>query len=234
MFNFDYQNFNKMENIDAILSWLNENKSNSFRNKMERFAIKTDTAFGIRVPALRNFAKIIGKNTDLARELWKTNYHEARIISVLITKPNELTEKDMDLWVNDFNSWDICDQACMNIYDKTPFADKKIHEWAFREEEYVRRAAFSLIASLALHDKKAKNEKFLPYLDLIERYSFDPRNFVKKAVNWALRQIGKRNIELGILAIECSERLLKQPHKSAHWIAKDAIRELNNKWGFSN
>ncbi|MBI5541590.1 MAG: DNA alkylation repair protein [Bacteroidia bacterium] len=222
-----------MENIEAILFWLNENKNDSFRIKMERFAIKTDTAFGIRVPLLRNFAKIIGKNTELARELWKSNYHEARIISVLISKHNELTEKDMDQWVNDFNSWDICDQACMNIFDKTPFADKKIHEWALREEEFVRRAAFALIASIAIHDKKAKNDKFFPYLNLIEKYSFDNRNFVKKAVNWALRQIGKRNIELGTLAIECSERLLKQPHKSAQWIAKDAIKELNNKWGFS-
>lgn len=219
-----------MNNVTAIISWLNENKNEANIKGMQRFGIKTDKAFGIRIPVLRNFAKIIGKNTELARNLWKTEYHEARMIAVFIAKPKELTEFDLDLWVKDFNSWDICDQACMNIFDKTSFVEKKIFEWAANEEEFIRRSAFALIASIAIHDKKAKNEMFIPYLNLIEKYSFDSRNFVKKAVNWALRQIGKRNCELGKTALEYSERILNQPHKSAQWIAKDAIRELSEKW----
>jgi len=143
-----------MTKVIKIISWFNENKNEENIKGMQRFGIKTDKTFGIKIPILRNFAKTIGKNTELARKLWQTDYHEAQILAVFITKPNELTEADLDLWVNDFNSWDICDQACMNIFDKTPFAEKKIFEWALREEEYVRRAAFAILQVLPFTIKK--------------------------------------------------------------------------------
>ncbi len=222
-----------MENVSSIVTWLSENKNEQFIKKMEHFGIKTDTAFGIRMPILRNKAKTIEKNMELARLLWQTNFHEAKMIASFIAEPKKITEKDIDNWVKDFNSWDICDVVCFGVFCKTTFYDKKIFEYAKNESEYIRRAAFSMIAGMSLTNKKLPNDAYLKYFDIIEKYSFDNRNFVKKAVNWALRQIGKRNPELGKLAIECSERLLKQPHKSAHWIAKDAIRELNNKWKFS-
>ena len=219
-----------MENVNSIISWLNENKNEENIKGMARFRIKTDTAFGIKMPVLRAKAKTFGKNIELSRELWKTGFHDARMIAGFIAEPKKITEKDINNWVKDFDSWDICDVVCFGVFCKTDFYDKKIFEFAIYEEEYIRRAAFAMIAGMALTDKKLSNEAYLKYFKLIEDYSFDSRNFVKKAVNWALRQIGKRNSELGKLALECSERILEQPHKSAHWIAKDAIRELNNKW----
>jgi len=219
-----------MENVKSILSWLGSQRNEDIIEGKKRFGIETSTSFGVKMPVLRAKAKEIKKNMEFSRELWQTGFHEARMIASFVAEPKKITENDMDEWVKDFNSWDICDVTCFGVFCKTNLYDKKIEEYASNEAEYIRRAAFAMIAGMALQNKKLSDESYLKFLDLIEIYAFDSRNFVKKAVNWALRQIGKRNYSLGIKAIEVSERLLLQPHKSAHWIANDALRELKGKW----
>jgi len=196
---------------------------------MARFSISPDKAFGISKPELRTLAKEIGKDHKLALELWKTGYLEARIIASLIDEPEKVTESQMNSWVKDFDSWDVCDQCCINLFDKTPFALKKIKEWSRAKEEYVKRAAFSLLAVIAVHDKKAANSVFIKFFPIIKRESTDKRNFVKKAVNWALRQIGKRNINLNKEAIKLAKEIQKIEDKTAKWIASDALKELESK-----
>lgn len=196
---------------------------------MARFDISTDKAFGIRKSELRKLAKQIGKDHKLALGLWDTGYLEARIIASLIDEPEKVTESQMDSWVNDFDSWDVCDQCCMNLFDKTPFVFDKIKKWSMAKEEYVKRAAFSLLAVIAVHDKKADDSVFLKFFPTIKRESTDERNFVKKAVNWSLRQIGKRNINLNKEAIKLAKEILKIENKTSKWIASDALKELESK-----
>ena len=164
----------------------------------------------------------------LAHDLWKTKIHEARILAGMIDEPEKVTEKQMEQWVKEFNSWDLCDQLCGNLFDKTRFAYKKIFEWSKREEEFVKRAGFVLIATLSVHDKRAKDKKFEQFFPIIKKHSIDERNFVKKAVNWALRQIGKRNISLNKKAIKVAREIQRIDSKSAQWIASDALRELKS------
>lgn len=171
-------------------------------------------------------AKEIGRNHLFAEELWASGIHEARILASMIDEPQLVTTQQMDDWVHDFDSWDVCDQVCGNLFDKTPCAYQKAIEWCSQEQEFVRRAGFVMMAELAVHDKKALDEAFLPFFPLIQRYADDPRNFVKKAVNWALRQIGKRNSHLRTLSLACADDILRMDSKTARWIAKDAIREL--------
>ena len=147
----------------------------------------------------------------------------------MIDEKEKVTEKQMDSWAKDFDSWDVCDQVCMNLFDRTEFAFSKAIEWSSRKEEFVKRAGFALMASLAFHDKKAKNEKFMKFLPLIKKQSIDERNFVKKAVNWALRQIGKRNKKLNKEAVKTAREIQKIDSKSAKWIASDALKELTGK-----
>jgi 3-methyladenine DNA glycosylase AlkD len=195
---------------------------------MARFGINPHNALGISVYVLRSMAKKIGKNHELAQELWNSGIHEARILAGLIDEPEKITEKQMEGWVKDFDSWDICDQVCSNLFDKTSFAYKKAFEWTKREEEFVKRAGFVLMASLEVHDKRADDKKFEKFLSLIIKESTDERNFVKKAIDWALRQIGKRNVNLNKKAIEATLEIRKMDSKSARWIANDAIRELRS------
>ncbi|MFC2092846.1 DNA alkylation repair protein [Bacteroidota bacterium] len=197
---------------------------------MRRFGISSDTAYGVPVPVpvLRNYAKKFKHDHKLALELWVTNVHEGKLLAAYIENPEEVTEEQMQIWVNDFYSWDICDQVCSNVFDKTLFAYDKAIEWCNEEKEFVRRAGFVMMAVLAVHDKKAGNDKFIQFFPFIEEYSDDERNFVKKAVNWALRQIGKRNLQLNARAITLANKIKKQNSKSARWIASDAIRELEN------
>ncbi len=195
----------------------------------KKFGINTREALGVSVPEIRKLDKDIGKNHALALELWKSKIHEAKILAALIDNPEKVSEKQMESWVKDFDSWDVCDAVCMNLFDKTRFAEKKIFQWSKRKEEYVRRAAFVLIASLAVHDKKAPDSEFEKFFPLIKSAAADERNFVKKAVNWALRQMGKRNENLRKSALKAAEEILKNDSKSARWIALDAIRELKKK-----
>ena len=184
--------------------------------------------YGVRMPELRRIAKNTGKNHELAEKLWNAGYGETRILASLIDDPEKVTEAQMEKWVLDFDSWDVCDQCCMNLFRKTPFAYKKIFEWSRNEHEFVKRAAFTLIAVLAVHDKQAPDDRFEQLFSLIIEESIDNRNYVKKSVNWALRHIGKKNIHLNRRAIEIAEEIHKIDSKSARWIASDALRELKS------
>ena len=195
--------------------------------QLSRFGINFSTALGIRVPMLRSYAKKIGRSHELALALWETNIHEARILASMIEDPNLLTIQQVDKWVNDFNSWDLCDTTC-DVLGQTPFVLDLIEKYSANNEEFVKRTAFSLMCELAFHDKKMKNEQFIEFFKIIERETWDERNFVRKAVNWALRQIGKRNEFLRLKAIETAEDIKCQGTKSAKWIATDAIRELTD------
>ncbi len=195
---------------------------------MARFGISDVNTLGVSMPEIRRLAKRIGKDHDTALELWRSGVHEARILACLVEDPGQVTEEQLDSWVGEIDSWDVCDQVCSNLVDKTRFAYAKAAEWSKREEEFVKRAAFSLMAALAVHDKTASDDRFLRFLPLIERESSDERNFVKKSVNWALRQIGKRSISLNRAATESARRIARMKSRSARWIASDALRELSD------
>ena len=193
---------------------------------MARFGIETGTAFGVSIPQLRYLAKKVGTNHELAQKLWKTGIHEARILASMIDDSTRVSEAQMEKWAADFDSWDVVDGCCGNLFDKTKFANRKANEWSARKEEFVKRAGFVLMAELAVHNKEASNKTFLDFLPLIIREASDERNFVKKAVNWALRQIGKRNTVLNAAAIKTCIEIRDSDSKSAKWIAADALREL--------
>ena len=196
---------------------------------MERFGINPKNTLGVSIPIIRKMGKEIEKNHYLAQQLWSSGIHEARILAGLIDDSKLVNEEQMENWVKDFDSWDICDQVCSNLFDKTPYAYKKALEWSKRKEEFVKRAGFVLMACLAVHDKKAKDTELLKFLPIIKKEATDERNFVRKAVNWALRQIGKRNKNLQKEAIRTAKEILNIESKSAKWIASDAIRELESK-----
>ncbi len=195
---------------------------------MIRFGINPHNTLGIPIYVLRDMAKEIGRNHKLAQRLWNSKIHEARLLAGFIGEPDKMSEKQMEKWVRDFDSWDICDQLCGNLFDKTRFAYKKVFEWSKREEEFVKRAGFVLIATLSVHDKRAKDKKFEQFFPIIKKHSIDERNFVKKAVNWSLRQIGKRNISLNKKAIKVAREIQGIDSKSARWIASDVLRELKS------
>jgi 3-methyladenine DNA glycosylase AlkD len=195
---------------------------------MARFGINPKKTLGIGLPVLRKMAKEIGKNHKLALELWDSGIHESRILAGFIDESEKVTEKQMEKWVGDFDSWDVCDQVCSSLFDKTPFVWKKLEEFTKRKEEFVKRIGFTLMACLAVHDKKAKDKDFIKLLPIIKREATDERNFVRKAVNWALRQIGKRNKNLNKEAIKMAQEILKIDNKTAKWIASDTIRELTS------
>jgi 3-methyladenine DNA glycosylase AlkD len=195
---------------------------------MAHFAMSVDRRLGVPVPEMRRIAKAAGKDHAAALELWATGIAEARIVASMIAVPAQLTEEQTEAWVQDFDSWDVCDQVCMNLFEKSPLARRKIVEWSSREEEFVKRAAFALLACLAWHDKRATEEELIAFLSVIERGATDERNFVKKAVNWALRTIGKRNRRLNQAAIETAREIQGLDSKAARWIAADALRELES------
>jgi 3-methyladenine DNA glycosylase AlkD len=195
---------------------------------MARFGINPNNTYGVSIPILRKMAKEIGRDHFLAQQLWASGIHDARILASMVDEPKKVTEEQMESWVKEFDSWDVCDQCCGNLFDKTGLAYQKAVEWSGREEEFVKRAAFALIACLVVHDKNAVDEQFTQFLPLIEMESTDNRNYVRKGVNWALRQIGKRNLNLNRRAIEAAEEIKRMDSRSAKWIASDAIRELTS------
>jgi len=195
---------------------------------MARFGISAKNTLGISIPHLRSLSKKIGKDHKLAQKLWDSGIHEARILASMIDDSKLVSEKQIKEWAKDFDSWDVCDQVCMNLFDRTSFAFKKAVTLAKDKREFVKRTGFSLMAALASHDKKSKDEKFINFFRAIRRESIDERNFVRKAVNWALRGIGKRNKNLNKLAIKAAKEIEKINSKSAKWIAKDALRELQS------
>ncbi len=218
-------------NIIKIITTLQGMGSDYNRLGMSRFGINVKNAFGISMVQLKLLAKTIGKNHQLALELWQTEYHEARILAILIDDPKQLSNSQIGNWAADFNSWDLCDQACMKLFCyNSALALPKIEEWVVSEQEFIKRASFALMAALSLHYKPKNNEIFTHFLEIILLNANDERNFVKKAVNWALRQIGKRNLFLHEAAIETANTISYNysGSKAAIWIAKDALRELYN------
>jgi 3-methyladenine DNA glycosylase AlkD len=193
---------------------------------MARYGIRTDRALGVSMPGLRSLAREIGRDRRLAGKLWASGLHEARILASLVDEPGMVTGEQMEAWAAEFNSWDLCDQCCGNLFDRSPLAWEKALEWSAREEEFVKRAGFALMAWLAVHDKKAGDERFEEFLPAIIREAADDRNYVKKAVNWALRQIGKRNLSLNRRAVETAREVGKIDSRAARWTASDALREL--------
>jgi 3-methyladenine DNA glycosylase AlkD len=213
---------------NEIIKKLKSMHSEHNRQGMARYGINIEKALGVSIYKVRPIAKEIGTNHELAQKLWESGIHEARILAGYIDDPEQVTEEQMEEWVLGFNSWDICDQVCTNLFDRTKFAYKKVHEWSKRNEEFVKRSAFTMIAGLAVHDKRAKDKEFEQFFTLIKREAHDDRNYVKKAINWALRSIGKRNLALNKRAIEVAEEIKEIDSKAARWIASDALRELGS------
>lgn len=213
---------------EDILTFLYKESDAKQLQKMRRAGINTEHALGISVYRIRNISQTIEKNHELALELWKTMIHEAQMLATLIDEPNKVDEQQMEKWVLDFNSWDLCDHCCSNLFDKTDYAYQKAMEWSKREEEFVKRAGFALMAALSVHDKNTKDNCFEQFFDPIYQNSTDERNYVKKAVNWALRSIGKKNINLNKKAIKVAREIQTIDNKTAHWIAKDALKELTS------
>jgi 3-methyladenine DNA glycosylase AlkD len=193
---------------------------------MARYGINPQDTLGVPMPVLREMAREIKRDHPLSLQLWDSGLHEARILAGLIADPRQVDEALMERWVHDFDSWDVCDQVCSNLFDRTPFAYSKAAEWSSRQPEFVKRAGFVLMAALAVHDKKAPDSAFEPFFPLILREASDGRNFVKKAVNWALRGLGKRNRALNARAIETAGDLARMDSKAARWVAAEALREL--------
>jgi len=196
---------------------------------MARFGINPHNTLGVSVTTLRKIAKRVGTDHALASSLWSTGIHEARLLASLIDDPERVTEQQMERWVHDFDSWDVCDVCCNSLFGKTRFAYPKALGWSSKDDEFVKRAGFVMMAVLAVHDKESDDSRFLRFLPLIVRGSDDQRNFVKKAVNWALRQIGKRSLLLNRTAVEIAKKIQDRGTRSARWIASDALRELNSK-----
>lgn len=215
-------------NVKDVIKKLEELSKPEEVEGMAKFGISPKRTYGIRMPVLKSIAKECGKSHELATELWEIDTRETRIIASLVDIPDFVSSEQMDNWTNEFDYWEICDQCCINLFRKTPFAYDKIYEWSKNDKEFVKRAGFALISTLAVHDKKKDNETFEKLLILAKNEATDERNYVKKAVNWALRQIGKRNKYLNRKAILMAKEIDKIDSKSAKWIAKDALRELES------
>ncbi len=218
----------KYVQYEEVLKTLESLSDSKAVEGMARYGIAAKGAYGVPIPKLRRIAKETGIDRELARRLWATEARETRILASMIDDPEMVTEEQMESWVRDFYDWEVCDQCCMNLFEKSRLAYQKAAEWSSREEEFVKRAGFALMARLAVSDKKGADGQFEVFLPVIMRGASDNRNFVKKAVNWALRQIGKRNLALNRKAIETAGKIQEMDSKSARWIASDALRELTS------
>ena len=214
--------------LDAVLAWMKKSAKKSVRDGMARYAIPSDRAFGISIGDLRKYAKALGRDHALAQALWDTEHYEARLLATFIDDATAVTAAQMERWCKAFDSWAIADTACFHLFARTPHAWAKVERWAVRKDEFVKRAAFALLASLVLHDKQATEAAFVRGLELVENAASDERNFVKKAVNWALRTVGKRNAALNKEAIAVAKRLAARDDAASRWVGKDALRELTS------
>jgi len=216
--------------IQAVLQELESKGSRHRRDQMApRYGIHTDKAFGVSMSDMLKLAKRLGRSHELAAALWKTGWYEARMLASLVDEPDQVTPAQMDRWCRDFDNWGICDTVCFKLFDRTPHAFVKVKQWAMRREEFAKRAAFALLACLALHDKHTGNDFFLGCLPLIENAADDERNFVMKAVDWALRAIGRRNSELKAAAVAVAQRIAASPKAAARWVGKDALKQLTSR-----
>lgn len=231
----------RRESVPALLEELRALGSEQGRAGMARYGIDVANAFGVSVYALRKIASRIGVDHDLALALWATGNHEARLVACFVDDPAAVSEDQLEAWARDFDSWDLCDQATTSLFDRTPHAWTKAAEWAARDAAWVKRGGFALMAGLAAHDERADDAAFVRLFPLIEQGASDDRNFVKKAINWALRNIGKRNLALNAASIACAERILAAANaraggarggdagaRAARWVASDALRELTS------
>ena len=212
--------------VTRVLAALEKAGTKRDYDNLARFGITAKKAYGVSMAKIHLIAKRLGRDHALAGKLWKTGWYEARLLTAFIDEPERVTPAQMDRWCRDFDNWGICDTLCFHLFDRTPHAWKKIEQWHDHKDEFVKRASFALLASVALHDKRASDEPFARSLALIERASTDERNFVKKGVSWALRLIGRRNAALHAKALACAKRLASSPDATARWIGKDAVREL--------
>jgi 3-methyladenine DNA glycosylase AlkD len=212
--------------VQDALSWLEQKSTGRDRDNLARFGITAGKAFGVSIANIQALAKRLGRDHDLAAALWESGWYEARLLAAFVDEPARVTPRQMDRWCRDFDNWGICDTVCFHLFDRTEFASAKVGEWHDRRDEFARRAAFALLACLALHDKRAGDAPFLDGLVLIERAATDERNFVKKGVSWALRLIGRRNAALNAAAIEVARRLSASESAAARWIGKGAVKEL--------
>jgi len=215
-------------NVDSVVARLKRLGTKKQRDAMSRYAIPSDNAFGVSVGKIRDMGKQLGRNHDLAQALWDTGWYEARMLAAFVDDPAQVTPAQMDRWCRDFDSWAIVDTICFHLFDKTPYAFAKAKAWANRRNEFEKRAAFALLASLGVHDKTASDESFAKCLPLIERAATDERNFVKKGVSWALRVIGRRSNDLNRSAVALSKRLCASEEPAARWVGRDALKELTS------
>jgi 3-methyladenine DNA glycosylase AlkD len=214
---------------NAILTELYSKANPKNVEGMKRFGIiSTNNVLGVSAKPLFALAKQIGTNQELALELWKTGIYDARLLSILIADPKKIKKHTMNAWAKDFDNWAICDCACMHCFRDTPYGHELVLKWVKRKQEFVRRAGFTMIATLCVHDKKSNDTVFLKYLTIVYKYATDERTYVKKAVNWALRQIGKRNVKLNAAAIKMAKKIHTLDSSAAKWIASDALRELKS------
>jgi 3-methyladenine DNA glycosylase AlkD len=214
------------ETVRTTLTWLERHGSARNRAGMARFGITARQVYGVSSATMAPLVKRLGRDHDLALALWETGWLEARILASFVGEPARTTASQMDRWCRDFDNWAVCDSTCLHLFSRSPLAWRKVEMWGRRRNEFVRRAGFALLASLAVHDKTAPDDRFQRLLPLIEATARDERNFVRKAVNWALRQIGKRNLALNAATVIVARRLAAAPDASSRWVGKDALREL--------
>ncbi len=212
--------------VGEVLSRLRQMQNPAAVQALQKQGVTPRAALGVSDQDLRKLAAEIGVDRLIAQQLWASGIHDARVLASMVDDPARVTPKQMERWVRDFDSWALCDACCVNLFDKTPFAYAKAVAWSARKEEYVKRAAFSLVAALALSDGKAADNEFLRFVPIIKREAADERPFVRKSIAWALKEVGRRNKSLKKLALETARELDKLEAKSAHWIAAEAIKEL--------
>lgn len=212
---------------DEVLKWLEKKGSRRNREGMARYGIVAPKVFGVPMGTMLQFAKEHGRDRALAGALWRSGWHDARILASMLDDPEQVTRAQMDAWVKDFDNWAICDTVCWHLFDYTPFAWEKIRQWSTSRHEFVKRAAFALMAGQAGHNKTATDARFMALLPIIEKGAGDERNLVKKAASWALRRIGQRNLPLHAAALQLAQRLAASGQPSCRWIGKDVLRDLS-------
>jgi 3-methyladenine DNA glycosylase AlkD len=217
--------------VRSVIAQLKQLSSKKTRDGMARYGIPSDKAFGVPVGVMRNLAKEVGRQHELALALWETGWYEARMLAVFVDEPASVSPAQMDHWCRDFDSWAICDTACFHLFDRTPHAWGRVQRWASRSGEFQKRAAFALLASLALHDRHSDDELFARAIPLVQRGASDDRNFVKKGVSWALRSIGRRSPELRSLSLELAGELASSTMPAERWVGKDVLRDLSRLTG---
>jgi 3-methyladenine DNA glycosylase AlkD len=217
------------DRVDEALRWLERRGSQRVRDDMRnRYGIVAPKAYGVPMGLIQQLGKRLGRDHDLAQALWATGWYEARLLTAYVDDPARVTAAQMDRWARDFDNWGVCDTLCFALFDRTPHAWRKVEQWSRRRDEFVKRAAFALLASLALHDKHSPDTPFRRSLALIERAAGDERNFVKKGVSWALRAVGRRSVALNDEAVTLARRLAASDDVAERWVGKDAARELGS------